>query len=94
MKENPWERVRLVRRRITRTPLVYSLRAKNDIGFHIVPLDVSLLRIERFIANGLQRFRTVDPLQDMDNIVPLLNYGCPGAPGFAPACNAGGAVPF
>jgi oxaloacetate decarboxylase alpha subunit len=74
LKENPWERVKLLRQRITRTPLVYSLRAKNDIGFHIVPLDISLLWIERFIANGLQRFRTVDPLQDMDNIVPLLNY--------------------
>jgi len=74
LKEDPWERVRLLRQRITRTPLVYSLRAKNDIGFRIVPQDVSLLWIERFIANGLQRFRTVDPLQDMDNIVPLLNY--------------------
>jgi oxaloacetate decarboxylase alpha subunit len=74
LKENPWERLRLMREKVTETPLLYTLRAKNDIGFKIIPNDIQFLWIERFLANGIRRFRTGDPQQDLDNVVPQLRH--------------------
>lgn len=72
LKENPWERVRLMRAAITRTPMQSSIRSKSLIGFDIVPNDVLLLWGERLVANGLRRIRAFDALADLDNIVYIL----------------------
>ena len=57
LKEDPWERVRLVRQKITRTPLQASVRSRSLTGFGVVPNDILLLWTERLIANGLRRIR-------------------------------------
>ena len=53
LKENPWERVRLMRQRITRTPLSSFLRSKNIVSFDFVPDDIVTLysdyRAGRFV---------------------------------------------
>jgi len=74
LKEDPWERVRLVRENITRTPMQASVRSKSLTGFGVVPNDILLLWTERLIANGLRRIRAFDALADLDNIVPILNF--------------------
>ena len=74
LKEDPWERVRLVREKITRTPMQASVRSKSLTGFGVVPNDILLLWTERLIANGLKRIRAFDALADLDNIVPILNF--------------------
>lgn len=74
LKENPWEKLRMMRQRITRTALQSSVRSKNLTGFDVVPDDLLLLWTERLIANGQQRIRVFDPLTDLDNIVYLLKY--------------------
>ncbi len=74
LKENPWERLTLLRKHITNTPMMFVVRSKNDVGFKVVPSDISFLWIERFFAHGITHFRTNDPLQDLDNIVPMLKY--------------------
>ena len=76
LKENPWERTRLLRERITRTPMAFAIRSRNDIGFKIVPRDIQFLWIERRVngSSGLRVMRLNDPLQDIDNIVPALKY--------------------
>ena len=38
LKENPWERVRLMRERITQTPLSSFTRSKNIVSFDVVPM--------------------------------------------------------
>lgn len=74
LKENPWERVRLVRQKITRTPLHASGRSKLLSGFSVIPHDLPLLWVERLVANGIRRFKMHDSLADLDNIVYVLKY--------------------
>jgi oxaloacetate decarboxylase alpha subunit len=76
LKENPWERGRLLRERIQKTPMTFAVRARNDIAFKIAPRDIQFLWVERKIrgSNGFRNFRLFDPLQDLDNIVPALKY--------------------
>ena len=47
LKEDPWERVRLLRERIEKTPLSSFLRSKNIVTFDFVPDDVVALWVER-----------------------------------------------
>lgn len=74
LKENPWEKCRLIRQKITQTPLLGVIRSTGGIGFAVVPNDISMLWIERFIANGMRIFRVFDPLLDLDNNIYQLNY--------------------
>jgi len=72
LKENPWERIRLMRQRATRTPLQANLRSKSVLSFDILPDDINALWIERLVANGIRSVRAFDALNDMDNIVDSL----------------------
>jgi oxaloacetate decarboxylase (Na+ extruding) subunit alpha len=72
LKENPWERIRIMSKKITHTPLYGTARSRHLTGFDVVPNDLLLLWTERFIANGIKRFRSVEPLNDLDAIVYLL----------------------
>ena len=72
LKENPWERIRLMRERVTRTPLQANLRSKSVLSFDVLPDDINALWIERLIANGIRSVRAFDALNDMSNIVESL----------------------
>ncbi|MBI3069224.1 MAG: carboxylase, partial [Betaproteobacteria bacterium] len=74
LKEDPWERVRLMRQKVTRTPLQANVRSKNLTGFDVVPNDTLLLWTERLIANGFRHIRVFDALADLDNMVYLLKF--------------------
>ena len=76
LKENPWERTRLMRERIRKTPMAFAIRSRNGIGFKIIPRDIQFLWVERRVngSSGLRVLRSNDPLQDLDNIVPALRY--------------------
>lgn len=69
LKEDPWERIRLLRERITRTPLRALIRSKSLVSFDIVPDDVVGLWIERLVANGFRVVGAFDGLNDMDNVL-------------------------
>lgn len=73
LKENPFERLRLIRRRVTRTPLgimAGPVFAVNRQG--IVPDDLMTLFVERCVAGGIRRFFYQDGLSDMRNLeVPV-----------------------
>lgn len=72
LKENPWERVRLMRKRVTRTRLSSFLRSKNIISFDFVPDDIVALWVERLIANGVDEIGAFDGLNDVDNMLASL----------------------
>jgi oxaloacetate decarboxylase alpha subunit len=72
LKENPWERIRLMRERMSRTPLQANLRSKSVLSFDVLPDDINALWIERLVANGIRSLRAFDALNDMDNIVDSL----------------------
>lgn len=72
LKENPWERMRLVRDKVTRTPLQSLMRSRCLLGFDQLADDINHLWIERLVANGIRRIVAFDGLHDWDNIVDNL----------------------
>jgi oxaloacetate decarboxylase alpha subunit len=66
LKENPFEKIRLLRRKITNTPMIFVIRSRSGVGFGVSPDDISFLWIERMIANGMRIFRVFDPLLDFE----------------------------
>ena len=66
LKENPWEKMRLLRAKINDTPMIGVIRSRGAVGFGVTPDDIALLWIERLIANGMKIFRVFDPLLDFE----------------------------
>src|SRR5882724_13042480 len=60
LKDDPWERLRLLRQCIKQTPL-RSIRSRAMLAFQISPLAVADLWLERLAANGISELRTSDP---------------------------------
>jgi oxaloacetate decarboxylase alpha subunit len=60
LREDPWERIRLVRQRIQKTPL-RVIRGRSMSAFHIAPQAIEDLWIERLAANGISQARISDP---------------------------------
>jgi oxaloacetate decarboxylase alpha subunit len=64
LKEDPWERVRLVAKQITKTPL--RLIAGRVNTFEITPHSVYRLFMERMAANGMRQARISDEWNDFE----------------------------
>ena len=64
LREDPWERIRLVSKRITKTPLIlmthYSIAA-----FDLTPFSILKVYFERLKANGIKRVQLMDPANDL-----------------------------
>jgi len=72
LKEDPWERIRLMRQRVTRTPMQSAMRSKSLLSFDVQPDDINFLWLECLARNGIRRVRAIDALCDMDNIADIL----------------------
>ncbi len=68
LRENPWERLRLMKSKAKKTPLQMLLRGQNILGYKNYPDDL----LDRFIAlackNGIDIFRIFDALNDNRNL--------------------------
>jgi oxaloacetate decarboxylase alpha subunit len=68
LDENPWERLRTIKRHCTRTPLQMLLRGQNLVGYHHYSDEIC----RRFVAaskrNGIDNFRVFDALNDIRNV--------------------------
>ena len=74
LKENPWQRLRLFRERLTRTKRQAIIRSKCALNFGLQPDDIAALWVERLIANGIERIIAFDGLHDLDNLVDTLTH--------------------
>lgn len=72
LREDPWQRLRLMRQRVTRTPMQSAMRSKSLLSFDVQPDDVNDLWLECLARNGIRRVRAIDALADLDNIVGIL----------------------
>jgi oxaloacetate decarboxylase alpha subunit len=72
LREDPWERIRLLRARVRRTPLNGWVRSKSLISFNLVPDEVIELWVRRLAANGIRRVTHFDALFDLDNLAPSI----------------------
>lgn len=68
LRENPWERLREVKKRALKTPLQMLLRGQNAVGYRNYSDDV----VDKFIGlackNGIDIFRIFDALNDTRNL--------------------------
>ncbi|HLG21252.1 MAG TPA: sodium-extruding oxaloacetate decarboxylase subunit alpha [Candidatus Manganitrophaceae bacterium] len=79
LKEDPWERIRRLKKLMPRTPFQMLLRGQNLVGYRHYPDDVVERFIERAISNGINILRIFDALNDFRNlkmaIKATLKYG-------------------
>lgn len=57
LKEDPWERLRILRKRIKNTKLQMLLRGQNLLGYRHYPDDVVTYFVQKSIANGIDILR-------------------------------------
>ena len=67
LNEDPWERLRTLKRYMTKTPFSMLLRAQNLVGYRNYADDLAEAFVERTSENGLDIFRTFDALNDYRN---------------------------
>jgi len=68
LKEDPWERLRIIRERVRRTKLQMLLRGQNLVGYRHYPDDVVEKFVELSYRNGIEVFRVFDALNDVRNM--------------------------
>src|SRR5258708_23643910 len=69
LNEDPWERLRALKKVVKNTPLQMILRAQNLVGYKDYPDDVVWLFVERAALAGVDIFRIYDGLNDVRNMV-------------------------
>jgi len=75
LNEDPWERIRTLKKYITKTPFSMLLRGQNLVGYRNYADDVAKAFVERAAENGIDIFRTFDALNDYRNfetVVPAI----------------------
>jgi len=75
LNEDPWERIRTLKRYMKKTPFSMLLRAQNLVGYRNYADDLAKAFVDRAAANGMDIFRTFDALNDYRNfetVVPVI----------------------
>lgn len=75
LNEDPWERIRTLKRYIQKTPFSMLLRGQNLVGYRNYADDLARAFVERAAENGMDIFRTFDALNDYRNfetVVPVI----------------------
>ncbi len=68
LNEDPWERLRFIRKRMPNTKLQMLLRGQNLLGYSHYPTEIVRDFIACAIKNGIDIIRIFDALNDLDNI--------------------------
>ncbi|MFP4629804.1 MAG: pyruvate carboxylase subunit B [Desulfohalobiaceae bacterium] len=75
LAEDPWERIRTLKKYVTRTPFSMLLRGQNLVGYRNYADDVAQAFVDRCCVNGIDVFRVFDALNDFRNfetVVPVI----------------------
>jgi oxaloacetate decarboxylase alpha subunit len=73
LREDPWERIRLLHKAMPNTLLGAAFRSEGLTRFDIVPDSVVYLWIKRLAANGIRNLCIMDSFHDWDNIAEYVN---------------------
>jgi pyruvate carboxylase subunit B len=68
LKEDPWERLRKLRKALPNTRLQMLLRGQNLVGYRHYADDIVKKFVERSAKNGIDIFRIFDALNDIRNL--------------------------
>jgi len=73
LREDPWERMRIMAERVKRTPLIVHTRGQSLFTFEFFADDVVALAAQRFAANGMRYHTPYDALNDIRNLeIPII----------------------
>lgn len=70
--EDPWERIRELKKAMPNTPMQMLFRGQNILGYRHYADDVVAKFVERAAHNGVDVFRVFDAMNDMRNIETAL----------------------
>lgn len=68
-REEPWDRIRLMAQKVTRTPLTMMMHCSVS-AFDVTPFSMLNLWLERIAAHGINRVQLMEPSNDMAFKVP------------------------
>jgi oxaloacetate decarboxylase alpha subunit len=68
LNEDPWERLRTIRKHVKKTKLQMLLRGQNILGYKHYPDDVVEAFVQKAIENGIDIVRVFDALNDLRNL--------------------------
>jgi oxaloacetate decarboxylase alpha subunit len=68
LREDPWERLREIKKRLKNTPTQMLLRGQNAVGYRHYADDVIYEFCDRAVQNGMDIFRVFDALNDTRNL--------------------------
>ncbi|MCK4614634.1 MAG: sodium-extruding oxaloacetate decarboxylase subunit alpha [Thermoplasmata archaeon] len=68
LNEDPWDRIRSLKKAMPDIPMQMLLRGQNIVGYHNYPDDILIKFVERAAANGVDIFRIFDALNDIRNL--------------------------
>ncbi len=72
LNEDPWERLRLLKRAAPKTPLQMLLRGQNLVGYRNYADDVVRTFVRQAATNGVDVFRIFDALNDERNLLAAI----------------------
>jgi oxaloacetate decarboxylase alpha subunit len=67
LDEDPWERLRLIKKHVLRTPLQMLLRGQNLVGYRHYGDDIVRRFVYKAAESGIDIFRVFDALNDIRN---------------------------
>lgn len=68
LREDPWERMRILNKWVTKTPLIIHTRGQSLFTFEFFADDIVELAAERFATNGMRYHTVYDALNDTRNL--------------------------
>lgn len=68
LDEDPWERLRAIRKACPNTKLQMLFRGQNILGYHHYPDDIVEKFVEKSLSNGIDIIRVFDALNDVRNL--------------------------
>jgi len=75
LNEDPWERLRTLKRHIRRTPLQMLLRGQSLVGYQHYPDDVVEAFVSHMVEGGIDIIRVFDALNDIRNMETAVRAG-------------------
>ncbi len=73
LNEDPWDRLRTIRKHVKNTKLQMLLRGQNILGYRHYADDVVEAFVEKAIENGIDVVRVFDALNDVNNLRVAMN---------------------
>ena len=68
LNEDPWERLRIIRKKCPNTKLQMLFRGQNMLGYRHYADDVLEYFVQKSVANGIDIIRIFDALNDIKNL--------------------------